>query len=81
MEADALTNGHFAGVDPDRRIHVDVRTLKWVVLLDMLRAGEGMLEELQALRDQREAERAAARERKKARKKLAGGGLKVSAPW
>ena len=80
-EADALTNERFAAFDATRRIQVDIKALPWIVLTEMLEAGHGMVKELEQLRAERKAERAAGRERKKARKKLAAEGLKATDPW
>ena len=37
-EADALTNGNFTAFDPARRVEVEVKSLPWLVLPQMLAA-------------------------------------------
>ena len=81
VEADALTNGHFADFDPKLRVEVDLSKVSWVVLPAMLEAGGGMVKELEELREKKRVERAAARSRKKSKGKLAGGALKDRDPW
>ena len=76
-----MTNGHFADFDPKLRVEVDLSKVPWVVLPAMLEAGGGMVKELEELREKKRAERAAARSRKKAKGKLAGGALKDRDPW
>ena len=46
IEADALTNGHFAGFDPNLRIDVSMKDLPFIVLPAMLEAGGARLAEL-----------------------------------
>ena len=81
VEADALANGHFAGFDPEKRIEVSMKDLQFSVLPAMLETGGARLAELAKMKEQKRAERAEARQRKRARKRLAGETLKERAPW
>ena len=81
IEAGALTSGHFAAFSSANRIVVDMKSLPFVVLTEMIEAGGGMLAELAGLREKKRLERAEARKAKRARKRLAGMSLKDRDPW
>lgn len=80
LEADALTNGDFDAFSPSLRIEVDLKSLPWVVLPEMLEAGAGMVAELDELRKGKRKARAEARARKRERKRLGGSHQHIE-PW
>ena len=71
-EADALTNFEFRHFDPKRRIEVKLEDLKFAVLDDLFREGEVYVAELEKVKAQRKAAKAAEGLPYKKRKGLAG---------
>ena len=51
QEADDLTNGKFEAFDPNKRVEVDLGTLPFVVLPDILAEGTAFYTNAMALRD------------------------------
>jgi len=76
-EADALTNGRFAGFAAERRVAVDLRTVQWAILPAMLEAGAKFFNEVKQLKEKRGNSGAAAPHRKKRREEA----LRVKDPW
>ena len=77
-EADALTNNKTEGFDPRCRLHIDLRTAKWLVLDTALEEGTSFFEQVKAVKAARALDRAAAQ-------KGSGAGrrepLRVRDPW
>ena len=79
-EADALTNWDFRHFDPARRLEVDLLKLEFVVMNELMDAGERYLEEVATLKAKsKEAEaKAKASQKKRPRK---GPTLRERDPW
>ena len=58
-EADALTNFEFRHFDPKRRIHVQLKDLKFAALDDLFREGESYIAELEKVKAQKKASKEA----------------------
>ena len=56
-EADALSNGRTEGFDPAKRILVDLASVRWLVLTELMESGRQFSQELRAVRAQRHAHR------------------------
>ena len=74
-EADALTNEEFVGFDPNLRIPVDVRNIRWEVLPEMFEAAERLYREVQAAKAEALAKRGKAPNTKPGKK------LREREPW
>ena len=68
-EADALTNACFDGFDPGRRVVIDPSTIEWKIMGEMMKAGGGMVEELERLRLEKRAVKLHMKEVKRKRKR------------
>ena len=80
VEADARTNGCFVGFNPELRIAMDVKAIKWKVRGVMLEAGGGTLHELDRLRQGKKALRQHMKEAKRKRRKVVADGLSIRDP-
>jgi len=67
FEADALTNGDFSGFAADLRIAIDLPTVQWEVLPEMLTAGATYFNEVKRLKEARAKSGVAAPRRKRRR--------------
>ena len=68
-EADALTNACFEGFNPALRVHLDPAAIQWKVMGEMMKAGGGMLEELERLNMEKRALKQHSKEMKRRRKR------------
>ena len=74
QEADALTNMDFRGFSPDQRIKADIRQLDFMVLPQLMAAGEQFERERDAAREAAAMSQPACQKRKRTP-------LRVSDPW
>ena len=73
--ADALTNGVYSDFDPNKRVPLDPGAINWALLPVMMELGGGMVEELNAQKEKKKAERKALKEDGKKKRRLAGDSL------
>ena len=78
-EADALSNEHFAGFDPAKRVTVDPSDLPWKVLPKMVAYGSDLLARCEHIKAEALVDGNATEVAKKKRK--AGGRLRDLDPW
>ena len=81
VEADALSNEHFSDFDPSNRIHVDLTSIKWRVLPDMIKYGEDLLAKATKAKEEAAANAATTGSHVKKARKAAGNSLRDLDPW
>ena len=74
QEADDLSNGNFDGFDPALRVPLDLATVKWEILPQVLRDGAAFYDELAVVRAAQPKGHAAKRQKKEE-------ALRVRDPW
>ena len=80
-EADARTNGCFVGFNPELRIAMDVKAIKWKVMGVMLEAGGGTVHKQDRLHQGVKAPRHHMKEAVSKRRKVMAGGPRIRDPW
>ena len=79
-EADALTNGEYGGFREELRVHIDPKSVDWIILDKMLEYGGGLVKEIEEKRRKKKEEMRASKAAKK-RRKAAGDSLRDRDPW